>query len=257
LSSSAEPTTAASFDGVTAVQLATRLALPRVDLFDDVSSTLDVAHRVAPDAPTGTLVLADRQSAGRGRHGRRWTSAPGAGIWLTLIERPADTRALDVLSLRCGLQAAGALDSLAGERIALKWPNDLYLRGRKLAGILIETRWRGTAPDWVAIGFGLNIVAPELDTAIGLPNGSSRLDALTRLVPALRRAAAAEGLLTRTELADWRMRDLTLGRAVNTPAIGVAAGIDAAGELLIEGPDGIVSRHRTGSLTLDGPLPCS
>ena len=226
-------------------------------MFDEVSSTLDVAHRIASDAPAGTLVLADRQTAGRGRHGRRWASEPGAGIWLTLIERPTDVRALDVLSLRCGLQAAAALDSLAGEHIALKWPNDLFLQGRKLAGILIETRWRGTAPDWVAIGFGLNVVAPGLDTATGLPAGTSRIDALARLVPALRRAASAAGHLAEGELAEWRARDLTFGRTVSSPANGVAAGIDAAGELLIEGPTGIVSRHRTGSLTFDYPLSCS
>ena len=222
-----------------------------------MGSTLDVAHRLAPDSPTGTLVLADRQTAGRGRHGKRWNSAPGVGIWLALVERPTDVLALDVLSLRCGLHAAAALDALAGDAIALKWPNDLYLRGRKLAGILIETRWRGTSPDWVAIGFGLNVVAPDLETAAGLSTGTSRVDALTRLVPALRDAASALGHLRDEELAAWRVRDLTFGRATTTPAPGVARGIDAAGELLIEEPSGILSRHRTGSLTLDGSLPCS
>lgn len=202
-------------------------------------------------------MLADRQTAGRGRHGKRWDSAPGAGLWLTLIERPTDVRALDVLSLRCGLRAAAALDELAGDTIALKWPNDLVVRGRKLAGILIETRWRGTSPDWVAIGFGLNVVAPALETAAGLMRGTPRIDALTRLVPALRDAADAHGHLSEEELAAWRTRDLTFGRATTEPAAGVARGIDAAGELLIEQPSGILSRHRTGSLTLDGPLPCS
>jgi BirA family biotin operon repressor/biotin-[acetyl-CoA-carboxylase] ligase len=256
LSSSAE-SAAVAFDGRSAAELARRLDLPRLELFDAVTSTLDVAHAIAPDAPSGTLVLADRQTAGRGRHGRRWDSAPGAGIWLTLIERPGDLRAVDVLSLRCGLRAAEALDALAGDRIALKWPNDLYLRGRKLAGILIETRWRGRAPDWVAVGFGLNVVAPPLDAATGLPAGTSRLDALMQLVPALRAAARSAGHLTADELQRWRTRDLTFGCNVSTPAAGVAAGIDAAGELLIREPTGIVSRHRTGSLTLDGPLPCS
>jgi BirA family transcriptional regulator, biotin operon repressor / biotin---[acetyl-CoA-carboxylase] ligase len=256
LSSSAE-VAAASFDGCPAAELARRLALPRVELFDEVTSTLDVAHAIAPGAPDGTLVLADRQTSGRGRHGRRWASAAGAGIWLTLIERPLDPHALDVLSLRCGLGAAESLDAIAGGRISLKWPNDLYLGGRKLAGILIETRWRGSAPDWVAIGFGLNVAAPELETAIGLPPGTARLDALVRLIPALRGAARSTGHLAARELARWRERDLTFGCAVSTPAIGVAAGIDAAGELLIRESTGIVSRHRTGSLTLDGSFPCS
>ena len=257
MSSFAEPTRATSFDGCSAADLASRLGVPRVELFDAVTSTLDVAHAIATEAPTGTLVLADRQTAGRGRHGRRWDSAPGVGIWLTLIERPTDPRALDVLSLRCGLHAADALEPIAGHSIALKWPNDLYLCGRKLAGILIETRWRGASPDWVAIGFGLNVVPPELETATGLPAGTRRQDALLRLVPALRAAARAEGQLRTEELEAWRARDLTFGCRITSPAEGKAAGIDAAGELLIEEPSGIVSRHRTGSLTLDGPIPCS
>lgn len=257
MSSFADARAAATFDGASAEDLARRLSVPRVELFTDVTSTLDVAHQVAPHAPNGTLVLADRQTAGRGRHGRRWDSAPGVGIWLTLIERPTDARALDVLSLRCGLRAAAALDSIAGHQISLKWPNDLYLCGRKLAGILIETRWRGASPDWVAVGFGLNVVAPELETAAGLPSGTTRLDVLARLVPALRAAARDTGHLTMDELRLWRSRDLTAGLATATPAVGIARGIAAAGELLIEEPGGIVSRHRTGSLTLEGPLPCS
>jgi BirA family biotin operon repressor/biotin-[acetyl-CoA-carboxylase] ligase len=257
LSSSAEPLPASSYDGCSARELAERLDLPRVDLFDVVGSTLDIAHDIAADAPSGTLVLADRQSAGRGRQGRRWESASGAGVWLTLIERPADVRALDVLSLRCGLHAAAALDELSRDTIALKWPNDLYVGGCKLAGILIETRWRGSSPDWVAIGFGLNVLAPTLETATGLADGTSRIDALLRLVPALRAAAAARGHLSDEELAAWVARDVAAGMTTTAPAAGIARGINAAGELLIEEPGGIVSRHRTGSLTFDAPLPCS
>jgi BirA family transcriptional regulator, biotin operon repressor / biotin---[acetyl-CoA-carboxylase] ligase len=257
LSSSADPIVASAYDGCPVRELACRLDVPRLALFSEVTSTLDVAHALAPDAPDGTLVLADRQSAGRGRHGRRWASAAGAGIWLTLIERPVDPSALDVLSLRCGLHAADSLDALAGGTVRLKWPNDLYVGSRKLAGILIETRWRGSAPDWVAIGFGLNVSAPDLETATGLAPGATRLDALARLVPALRAAARATGHLGTAELSRWRERDLAFGRRVVSPAIGSVVGIDAAGELLIRGPDDIVSRHRTGSLTFDAPPPCS
>jgi BirA family biotin operon repressor/biotin-[acetyl-CoA-carboxylase] ligase len=244
---------AASYDGVSTEALARRLGVPAAVLFDQVGSTLDVAHRVAPDAASGTLVLADEQTAGRGRHGRRWASAPGAGIWLTLIERPTDARALDVLSLRCGLYAAEALDDLAESRIGVKWPNDLYVGGRKLAGILIETRWRGTAPDWVAIGMGLNVSTPALDTGVGLRAAVTRLAVLDLLVPALRRAAAASRHLTRAELARWADRDVAVERAISAPASGRAAGISAEGELLVTDDTGAVSRHRTGSLTFAEP----
>ena len=247
----------ARFDGLAAAELARRLDLPRVELFEEVGSTLDVAHRIAADAPNGTLVLADEQTAGRGRQGRRWASSAGAGIWLTMIERPTDARALDVLSLRCGLYAAEALEPLADGPLSLKWPNDLYLGARKLAGILIETRWRGTAPDWVAVGFGLNVSAPALETGVGLAAGVTRLEALERLVPALRAAAAASRHLGADELARWARRDLAVGRRVESPTAGVGAGISPTGELLVEGIDGIVSRHRTGSLTFAEPLTCS
>jgi len=249
----------ATLDGVPAADLAARLGLPRVAVYASVGSTLDVAHRLAPDAPSGTLVVADEQTAGRGRHGRRWASAPGVGLWLTLIERPTDARALDVLALRCGLHAAESLDTSAGTTVCLKWPNDLYAGGGKLAGILIETRWRGTAPEWVAIGFGLNVQRPPVDGAAGLRPGTTRLDALLAVVPALRRAAAASRHLTPDELAHWGRRDVATGRAVSHPVAGQFAGIEADGQLIVTTPDGIQTRHRTGSLSFADPsaLTCS
>jgi BirA family biotin operon repressor/biotin-[acetyl-CoA-carboxylase] ligase len=248
---------ATRLDGASAGELARRLGLPRVELFEEVGSTLDVAHAMAPGAPSGTLIVADEQTAGRGRHGRRWASAPGAGLWLTLIERPTDARALDVLSLRCGLYAAEALDALAGDRVGVKWPNDLYVAERKLAGILIETRWRGTAPDWVAIGFGLNVMAPDVSTGTGLASGVSRAQALEQVVPALRAAAGASRHLSAEELARWRRRDIARERVVTSPAPGTVTGISAEGELLVAAPDGRISSHRTGSLTFAEPLACS
>lgn len=222
-----------------------------------MTSTLDVAHAIAAAAPSGTLILAEEQTAGRGTQGRRWTSTAGAGIWLALIERVSDARALEVLSLRCGLYAAEALDDLAGGAIGVKWPNDLYVAGRKLAGVLIEIRWRGSAPEWVSIGFGLNVLTPNLDTATGLAPGSRRLDALARLVPALRRAAAATGQLSAEELGAWSARDVARGRSVLAPSQGVVDGISAAGELLVRDGEGRVARHRTGTLSFAEPLTCS
>lgn len=231
--------------------------MPHVEIHQSVTSTLDVAHAIASSVPAGTLVLADEQTAGRGTQGRRWTSRAGDGIWLGLIERPSDIRALDVLSLRCGLYAAEALDDLATASIDVKWPNDLYVTGRKLAGVLIETRWRGASAEWVAIGFGLNVVAPPLETAIGLARGATRLEALGRLAPALRRAARAQGHLTDDELARWSRRDIARGRRIAAPAHGTVAGISRTGELLVLGTDGAEARYRSGTLTFAEPLACS
>jgi BirA family transcriptional regulator, biotin operon repressor / biotin---[acetyl-CoA-carboxylase] ligase len=246
-----------AYDGHSAAQLEVLLALPRVDVHASVTSTLDVAHVIASSVSPGTLVLADEQTAGRGTQGRRWTSRAGDGIWLALIERPSDAAALDVLSIRCGLYAAEALDALATNPIGVKWPNDLYVGGRKLAGVLIETRWRGSSAEWVAIGFGLNVRTPPLDTATGLDDGCSRLDALVRLVPALRRAASASGYLTENELARWSLRDVSRGRQLSAPSRGRVEGVASSGELLVRSDDGSVVRHRTGTLTFAEPLACS
>ncbi|MFL5463804.1 MAG: biotin--[acetyl-CoA-carboxylase] ligase, partial [Gemmatimonadaceae bacterium] len=98
------------FDGATSDELAQMLGVPDVELLESTTSTLDVAHRLAGDgAAAGTLVIANEQTAGRGRGGKSWQSAPGTGLWLTLVERPTDGSGLGVLSLRVGLAAAEAL----------------------------------------------------------------------------------------------------------------------------------------------------
>jgi BirA family transcriptional regulator, biotin operon repressor / biotin---[acetyl-CoA-carboxylase] ligase len=245
------------FEDRSAGELAALLGVPCVETYASVTSTLDVAHARAPSAPYGTLVLADEQTAGRGTHGRRWSSPAGAGVWLALIARPADAASLDVLSVRCGLYAAEALDALAGTIVGVKWPNDLYVGGRKLAGVLIEARWRGSAAEWVAIGFGLNVLPPPLPTASGLPSGTTRLDALLVLVPALRRAAEARGHLSDDECLRWVAPDVARGRAAVQPSSGIVAGISSLGELLVRDADGSIVRHRTGSLTFAEPLACS
>jgi BirA family transcriptional regulator, biotin operon repressor / biotin---[acetyl-CoA-carboxylase] ligase len=238
------------YDGLGTAQIAARLGLPRVESFATVGSTLDVAHAVAAaGAPAGTLVLADEQTAGRGRGGRRWASEPGAGIWLTLVERPTDAAAIEVLSLRVGLAAAEALEPFAAGPIRLKWPNDLHVGERKLAGILCEARWREERPEWVAIGFGVNVRSPDALAAAGLDRARSRLAVLESLVPALRRAAARAGPLSVAEREAFAARDLAAGRQLVAPGEGVARGIDADGALIIDTPRGR-ERYRAGSLLL-------
>ncbi len=241
----------ALYDGRTGADLVALLGVPDVAIFDAIGSTLDVAHtRAAAGALPGTLVLADAQTAGRGRQGRGWVSEPGAGIWLTLVERPRDPLAVDVLSLRLGLHAARALDRFAPAPVGLKWPNDLYVGARKLAGILVEARWREGAVDWIAIGFGLNVRAPTgVPAAAGLRADALRLDVLAALVPALRSAAAEAGPLRADELGQYAARDVARGRSCREPLTGVVAGIDASGALVIETDTG-TRRARAGSLVL-------
>jgi BirA family biotin operon repressor/biotin-[acetyl-CoA-carboxylase] ligase len=197
-------------------------------------------------------VIANEQTAGRGRGGKSWQSSPGAGLWVTLIERPADTSGLGVLSLRVGLAAAEALDRFAPEPIRLKWPNDLYIERSKLAGILVEARWREQSVEWIAIGLGVNVLPPaNVDGAAWLEPGTLRIDVLTELVPGLRTAAFEIGPLNEGELEEFNARDLARGKACTEPALGWVAGINAEGELLVTMADSVAS-FRSGSLVLEG-----
>jgi BirA family biotin operon repressor/biotin-[acetyl-CoA-carboxylase] ligase len=239
------------YDGWAEGELALHLGVPRVALFERIGSTLDAAHALAASgAPAGTLVLAEQQTEGRGRGGKRWSSAPGAGIWLTLVERPADAEALSVLALRLGLRAAAVLDRFTSDRVQLKWPNDLHVGGRKLAGILVESRWRDGRPDWVAIGMGINVLPPAGEPgAAALSSGGARVEVLGELLPALRAAAQARGALSPAELSAFAARDLARGRRCTEPGAGTVRGLTPSGELVVHTGAGDVT-FRAGSLVL-------
>ena len=226
--------------------------MPAVHLFARAGSTLDIAHELAAaGAPEGTLVLADMQTRGRGRAGKRWTSPPGSGIWLTLLARPTTIDSIRVLTVRLGLAAASALDAFADARVRVKWPNDLFVGAGKLAGILVEARWRGTSPEWLSIGFGVNVAAPpDAPLAGHLRATASRVAVLRALVPTLRSVVARDDAeLDDAELAEWGSRDLAAGRAIDAPARGVVAGIDRTAALLVNTESGRVAIS-SGSLVL-------
>ena len=123
---------------------------------------------------------------------------------------------------------------------------------RKLAGILVEARWRSGRIDWVAIGIGVNVRVPaDVADAASLVPGTERVDVLTELVPAVRAAAAARGALTPAELAEFAGRDFAVGRTCIDPAPGEVRGITALGELLVDTSTGLRT-FRDGSLTLAG-----
>jgi BirA family biotin operon repressor/biotin-[acetyl-CoA-carboxylase] ligase len=245
----------AMWDRETGASLARLLDLPRVEVLATVGSTMDVAHQLgAAGAGAGTLVLAEEQTAGRGRGGKTWRSRSGTGIWMTLLERPNDPAALGVLSIRLGLRAAPVLERFAGETVRLKWPNDVVTGGGKLAGILVETRWRERQVDWVAIGVGVNVGAPDAEReGAALPDGTRRRDVLAELVPALRAAVRARGPLSAAELERWASRDIAAGRRCRTPFPGHVRGLAADGSLIIE-RDGVTALARAGSLVLEEEL---
>ena len=230
---------------------------PRLYRYGSVVSTMDLLHHLAAEgAPAGSAVLAEEQEAGRGSRGRSWDSGPG-GLWLSYLLRPAKA-GTDLLGLRVGLAAAESLERLgAGETVAIKWPNDLMLAGRKLGGILCEARWVGDAPAWVAVGIGINvrnrIPAGLADTAASLAEvlpGVEPDAVLEVLLPALGGIDGMEPVLTPAELARLAGRDWLLGRGLGHPIEGLAEGIASDGALRIRRNDGALAILRAGSVEL-------
>jgi BirA family biotin operon repressor/biotin-[acetyl-CoA-carboxylase] ligase len=233
------------YDGVTEDDLAGRLGVKRCVALESVTSTLDVVHELAADgAPEGTLVLAEEQTAGRGRRGRSWRSPARSGIWLGFLTRPGAESERGVLALRVGLAVGESLRELDAEA-ALKWPNDVVVEGRKLGGVLCEARWAEGGAKWIAIGIGINVhgpLPPELaGSAVALDEVApavTRMQVLERLVPRLCSLRDAPEL-DEAELAAFERLDWLRGRVLDAPVAGIARGIDPDGALLVETETGV------------------
>ncbi len=160
----ADPSPAVLWEGRSAVQWARRFSVPTVEVHPRIGSTSDRALALArAGSPLPALVLADRQSAGRGRRGRRWISDTPLGLWFT-VARAWEGGEVGALSLRVGLAAARAVEAVArGLRVDVKWPNDLFVDGRKLGGILCER-----SDGIVLAGIGLNVNQNRRDLPLGL-----------------------------------------------------------------------------------------
>src|SRR5688572_15276936 len=134
-----------------------------VHWFESTASTNDVAARLAESgAEEGTIVVAERQTAGRGRHGRVWYSPPGAGLYASVIVRPASGESHDenpaaLLTLASGVAIAEAVRAVTGLPAQIKWPNDVLIGGRKLAGILAEAAVQAGALQFIVVGLGVNL----------------------------------------------------------------------------------------------------
>lgn len=129
-----------------------------VRVHDVTGSTNTDAREWAEDgAPEGALVVADRQTAGRGRWGRAWSSAPGSSLLFSLILRPSiGVSQVGLLPILIGLACAEAIEDLSDVRPTLKWPNDVNIRGKKVAGVLAESRLDGAQVGYAIAGVGIN-----------------------------------------------------------------------------------------------------
>lgn len=222
--------------------------VPRLVAFDRVGSTNDIARTLAEGgAAELTTVLAELQTAGRGRFGRTWTAPHGSALLMSIVLRPAGgpDAAPSAAALRVGLAAAHAIGQAAGVDVRLKWPNDLQARdGAKLGGVLCEAV-TGATGSFVIAGIGINVnqtvadFAPELREIAASLRGIAgreidRVRLAHALIDALRpRAAAIDRPLDRAERDAWERRDALRGQAVHVddePA-GTADGVTAQGAL--------------------------
>ena len=203
-------------------------------------STNDRARELAEaGAPDGTIVTAREQTAGRGRRGRTWSAPAGGALLYSAILRPLELEHA-LLPLAVPVAVCEAIESLAPIACRIKWPNDVWIEERKVAGVLIEAR----PPDWAAIGVGINIAIADHEfgaelrwPATSVGHGISVEAACTALCASLGDWVAAPQPAT---LAAFAERDALIGRAVSwggpgvEPGSGLAAGVDERGNLLVE-----------------------
>ncbi len=223
------------------------LGRPRLHL-RVTTSTNDRARALAQDgAPHGTLVTAGEQRSGRGRQGRTWSAPAGRALLLSLVLR--DPPPL------LPLAAALAVAEVAGPAALIKWPNDVLVDGRKVAGILAEGR---PHEGWAVLGIGVNVAlrVEELPAELHASAGTLGLTAadleptLERLLAAIERALALDGVAL---LAAYRARDALRGQDVTwAGGSGRASGIDDTGRLVVALADGGRTALSAGEVHLTG-----
>src|SRR5262245_48921825 len=147
----------------------------RLTWYEETGSTNDLASRRADhDADEGCVIAANSQSAGRGRLGRSWASPAGAGLYVSAILRP-DADVMPLITIAAGVAIAQGVHASSGLNACVKWPNDVHVGPRKLAGILAEAGLSGSGIQYVVLGFGINLL-----TASYPPEVSARATSIER-----------------------------------------------------------------------------
>jgi len=243
--------------------LVTRFIGQRVIYYSRLTSTMDVAKREAQQgAVEGTIIIADEQTAGRGRLKRAWLSPKGS-IALSIILYPS-VAYLPSLIMLASLAVVHSIESVTGLKSQVKWPNDVLANGKKVCGILIESDVRGNMVDYTIIGIGINVNLrlsdfPEiLPTATSLSNelgrGVSRLSLIRQLLVEIERLylmLQAGGSI----FEEWRDSLITLGKRISlksgkTIYEGIAESVASDGSLLLRQSDGSLTKIVAGDATL-------
>lgn len=231
-------------------------------VYAELASTNDEARKHAENGcPQGLMVLADAQSAGRGRRGRAWVSPAGENLYLSLVARPTVALArVPTMALVVGLAVCEAVSKFVGtEAVSVKWPNDVRVREKKLSGVLVEGAIRGASLSYAIVGVGVNVrgarVAEELsETATTLRMACGRevsrrevLEALSRSLESRLDALSRDGF--GALLGALKSRCETLGRAVKIEGVeGVAEDIADDGALVVRTRDGALVACHAGDV---------
>ncbi len=242
-----------------------------VHYYPSTTSTNDLLLQMGEaGAPEGTLVIADEQTAGRGRMGRRWSAPPGTALLFSLLFRPSGAFALQAprIPMLCGLALIEAIRTCTGLPVQLKWPNDVILQAdgtwRKLAGMLSDVGFNAGAPAFLVVGIGINVNIPAEVCATLAPNAGSLAAALGAPVD---RLALLDAFLQRADAcyADfqrgwdpwpaWTSCLAWIGQRVSlqTPTgnlEGVFEGVEASGALVLRTGDGWRQSYAVGDVSL-------
>ncbi|MDO8489688.1 MAG: biotin--[acetyl-CoA-carboxylase] ligase [Candidatus Omnitrophota bacterium] len=243
--------------------LNTKFIGKKIHYFDHLSSTMDTAMQLGMQGePGGTLVLAESQSKGRGRLGRNWFSPKYKGIYLSLILRPKILPAVSpILTLLSAVSICEAIKNVVGMDAQIKWPNDIFIHNKKIAGILTEMNAEVDKVNFVVIGIGLNVnndkkslIAQSTSLKEQLGQSFSRIFLLQEI---LRRIESNYFLLedkgNQFIVDKWRAFSLTLGSRVkvycqNKHIEGCAVNIDNDGSLLIRKDSGLIQKISSGDV---------
>jgi len=243
--------------------LPTRFIGQRVLYYPKLTSTMDMARREAQrGAPEGTVVVADEQTAGRGRLKRGWLSPKGS-IALSLILYPRISY-LPYLPMLASLAVVRSIEAIADSRTQIKWPNDILIQEKKVCGILLESDVRQNTVVYAIIGIGINVNFRLADFPEIAPIATSLADELGRNIP---RADLLRQLLVETEklyltlpdgeriYAEWRDKLVTLGKRVRVKSgeaiiEGIAESVTKDGNLMLRHADGRLMKIVAGDVTL-------
>ncbi len=236
-----------------------------IDYYDNIGSTNDRAYQLAEGGePEGTIVIAESQTRGKGRMGRKWTSPKASGIYMSIILRPdVETDEIPALTIIAAVAIIRAIKKACGVDTRMKWPNDILIEDKKVCGILTEIKAQPDAVEFLVLGIGVNVNTPRgklppEGTSLKIECGYhvSRPDLVRNMLSELESYYLKFNKEGFSALRDECMEySLTLGKRVKVvehhrSIEGVATGMDAKGALMVKTDDGEIKRVFSGDVAV-------